>query len=145
MYSINRNVIPSARQRAAIGRAAVSLTPCCSTVLTLTRNPQARAARMLSQMTCGSTGRPATALAMSGSSASRLTLTRSNPAACRAAASDPSARPLVVNARSSDGSSPRRLATRTGRSLRRSGSPPVIRMLRTPRSTNAAAMLVISS
>ncbi len=77
-------------------------------------------------------------------------LTRRSPASRRSGASDRSVAPLVVSATSTGAPSGKRraaiLATSTGRWARTVGSPPVRRMLSTPkRSTHTRAMRSISS
>ncbi len=76
---------------------------------------------------------------------SRLTVTRSIPAAFSAAACAPSSMPFVVSARSSMPSIRLRSPIRSGRFWRNNGSPPVMRNLRTPSFWNTCATRTISS
>ena len=72
-------------------------------------------------------------------------MTRSSPASASDWALRASSEPLVVRAMSSMPSTSRSIATSRSTSRRISGSPPVRRSLRTPRSANTVASRVISS
>ncbi len=149
MYSMKRSVMPVPRNARASGRISASFMPRFKTVLTLTGRPAARAARI--PASTPETGNPTSLIDWKSSSvsASRLTVTRSSPAALSAGANRARSAALVVSATSTGVPSlvvrVLSLATSSSRCLRSSGSPPVRRSFFTPMPTNRRLRRKISS
>ena len=80
-----------------------------------------------------------------GSSASRLTVMRCNPASRSARACAASSEPLVVRAMSLSPSMAAKRAISSGNRFRSKGSPPVMRSLLTPLRTKPRTSVSISS
>src|SRR5438094_467162 len=89
MYSMKRRTRPEPRKCSASASTSPSFAPRLTTALTLTGSPAATAASIPSSTRC--TGKSTSFMARnaSSSSESRLTVTRSRPAAERLAARDP--------------------------------------------------------
>ncbi len=123
-----------------------SFTPRRTTMLIFTGASPASAAASMPSSTFA-TGKSASFMArkVASSSESRLTVTRSRPAALSARALAFSAEPLVVSVRSVPGTASRSMATRRSMSFLSSGSPPVRRIFSVPRPRKMRAMRTISS
>ena len=126
MYSMKRTMWPVPRKRRAMSRTEPSFTPRFTTTLTLTGSPAAAAASIPSSTRATGKSTSFIARKTSSSSESRLTVTRVRPASASAFAFAASSAPFVVSVRSRSPSAASS-ATRSSRSRRTSGSPPVIR------------------
>jgi hypothetical protein len=114
-----------------------------TTAFTFTGKPAAAAASIPSSTR--ETGKSTSFMAwkVSSSSASRLTVTRSSPAAASAFAFGASSEAFVVSVSSAPSGASLPISTSTSR--RTSGSPPVKRSFVTPRPTKTRATRSISS
>src|SRR5579872_421394 len=123
-----------------------SFTPRLTTIFTLMGWSPARSAAAIPSSTW-STEKPTSFIAVKTllSRESRLTVTRSSPAARSAAALRGSSEPFVVSVRSRTPSMSRSMATSRSISFRSSGSPPVSRIFSTPWATNRPVRRTISS
>ena len=137
MYSMKRSVWPVPRKCEAISRIECSFSPRLITAFTFTGSPAAAAASIPSSTRC--TGKSTSFIArnVSSSSESRLTVTRSRPAAASAAAFGARSDAFVVSVSSAPSGASRAISRST--SFRTSGSPPVSRSLLTPRPTKTRA------
>ena len=117
-----------------------SFTPFCTTALIFIGDkPAATAASMPCNTLSTPSPRPFITLKTSWSKLSRLTVIRFNPASLRRWACWGSRYPLVVKVKSSKPGMPASIPISTGNWVLSSGSPPVMRILLTPRSTEMRA------
>ena len=149
MNSMKRRMRPLPRKKRASSSTSPSFSPRCTTQLILMGNRPTDSAASIPARTSSGPGpsalRPDSRRKRSGSRLSRLTVTRPIPASASGAASFGRRRPLVVSAISSMPSMARRRSIRFGSSRRSSGSPPVMRIFRTPSVANIRARRSISS
>ena len=145
MYSMNRTGISRSLPQRTSGRISLSLIPRCTTVLILTPKPSERARSIPRRTLSTFAPTPFICPNTSLSSASRLTVTRCNPARRNFTAWLSRSTPLVVMARSSTPSRLDSILTNSSSPCRRRGSPPVKRNLRTPRPATRDARCSISS
>ena len=145
MYSMKRTSAFKRRPYSSIGSSSSSLTPRITTVSILTLSNPAAAAASRPRRTSAWRSKRVRALKRSGCKVSRLTVMRGRPAARSAEAWSASRMPLVVRARSRSAALPASIATRSGRSVRSRGSPPVIRTLSVPSAAKTSTRRSISS
>ena len=147
MYSMKRTMWGVPLNRSAIGTRSCSFTPRLTTMLILIGLRPASPASSMARST-GSTGNPMSFIEenTASSTASRLTVSRPSPAARKERARCPvRSEPLVVRVRSSSPGTADSIRTRSSSPWRRSGSPPVSRIFRTPCPTKIDASRAISS
>ena len=123
-----------------------SFTPRCTTALILIGvSPAFSAASMPSSTRATSPRSPLMREKTASSRLSRLTVIRRRPASASACARCASSMPFVVSAMSRMPSIFASESTSAGRSVRSSGSPPVMRSFSTPSRTKMRASRSISS
>ena len=130
MNSMNRTSTPRWRPNVARSTISSSLTPRCTTVLSLTGCRPASIAASMPSSTLASSSRRVISTNRSRWSVSRLMLIRRSPAWRNGSASWRSVAPLVVIATSTPRAA--RRSTSRGRRWRTVGSPPVSRIESTP-------------
>ncbi len=144
MYSMKRRTWPLPRKRSASATIPSSFTPRLTTALTFTGSPAAAAASIPSSTRSTGKSTSLSARKVASSTESRLTVTRSRPARASASAFCASSAPFVVSASSSSGIAASS-STRCSTLRRTSGSPPVMRTVRTPSPAKTPTTRAISS
>jgi hypothetical protein len=146
MNSMNRNMYCPPLNLRAIGKISCSFTPLFTTMLIFTGpNPASTAASIPSSTR--PTGKSTSFIArkIPSSSASKLTVTRCNPASLNGLANTANPDPFVVSVISFNRSISASIATNFVKSRRNNGSPPVSRTFSTPNPANNLATLANSS
>ena len=146
MNSIKRTIVPVPRKYSRRSSTVWSFTPFCTTTLILIGPRPASSAALIPARTFSRSPLPPLILRkISLSILSRLTVTLCSPAAASFSANNESSIPFVVNARSSIPGNITIRSTKSQIFLSSSGSPPVRRILLTPKLLAPAATLSISS
>ena len=144
MNSIKRTSMPRARPKRTNSGMSGSFRPLMATELIFTWNPASRAASIPAK-TRGRSSRRLMIRKRSRSSVSRCTFKRCKPASNSGLAAPANSTALVVRAKSWMPANSDSEAIKSGSLGRSSGSPPVKRILRIPRGSEASTKRRISA